>query len=184
MIPGARCRAMLAAAISIAAMSCSHRVVEVDRLPGPAVLLTVDHYNQDPELCGPYALAAVLRFYGDDADAAELAGRLYTPAVKGTLTMDMYLEAYRRGYVSTQGPGGPAGVRRRLDSGIPVIILLKYPALLGGVGHYVVVTGYSNDPAGLFLLWGDGRLSWMDQRSVDTMWERTGRWMLVVEARR
>ena len=36
-------------------------------------------------------------------------------------------------------------------------------------------------PAGFFLLWGDGGESWLPERDLSEMWERSGRWMLAFD---
>jgi hypothetical protein len=121
---------------------------------------------------------------GIEADAAEMSRRLYSPGAGGTLTMDLYLEASRSGMTAEQTAGTMSGLRKQL-SVAPVIVLFRYPALVGSGGHFIVVTGYSSSSSssrgGFFLLWGDGRLSWMDEMKFDGMWSGSGRWMLTID---
>jgi hypothetical protein len=98
--------------------------------------------------------------------------------------MDLYLEAARSGLPVRQENGLTSELRKQLESG-PVIVLFRYPALLGSGGHFIVVTGYSSlvdsqSQSGFFLLWGDRRLSWMDEKRFDGMWSGSDRWMLVL----
>ncbi len=154
------------------------REVRPEAFPAAAARLAVTPYRQQPERCGPHALAAVLTFLGKPVTAEELAPALYLPSVGGTLTMDMVLAATRRGVAVRQGEGSFAEARGDLDAGVPLILLLRYPALVGGAGHYVVATGYSAAPAGLFLLWGDGRESWVAEGDLAPSWARSGSWRL------
>ena len=56
--------------------SCSLRIVEPDRVPEAVRLHNVEPYLQEPEQCGPYALAAVQNFMGIEADADEMNRKL------------------------------------------------------------------------------------------------------------
>jgi hypothetical protein len=165
--------------ITVAVVSCSRiRVVENSRFPEAAADLAVTPFNQEPEQCGPFALAAVINYLGGSADPMEMAGRLHSPSLRGTLTMDLFLEAGRRGFKAEQGAGKISAVKEHIEDGRPVILLLRYASLLGRVGHYIVVRGYSRDPAGYFVLWGDGRVSWMEEEQMTKMWRRSDNWML------
>jgi hypothetical protein len=219
-------------------ISCSLRIIEPDRFPEAVRLHDVTPYIQEPQQCGPYALAAVQNFMGLETDPAEMSGRLYSSGAGGTLTMDLYLEASRSGFAARQTAGSLSSLREQLGVA-PVIVLFRYPALVGSGGHFIVVTGYSlslmdsqkvhqtggaQDAApgvgappsagdgftppgggsrqgrdrpmqnvskipvarsfsnrnGFFLLWGDGRVSWMDEKKFDGMWSGSDRWMLEV----
>lgn len=164
-------------------ISCSLRTIEPDRFPEAVRLHDVTPYLQEPQQCGPYALASVQNFMGVEADATEMSRRLYSPGAGGTLTMDLYLEASRSGLVVEQVDGSMSSLRKQLAVA-PVIVLFRYTALVGSGGHFIVVTGYSSSSSssrgGFFLLWGDGRLSWMDEMRFDGMWSGSDRWMLVV----
>jgi len=162
--------------------SCSLRIVEPDRFPEAVRLHNVEPYVQEPEQCGPYALAAVQNFMGVEADAEEMSRRLYSPGAGGTLTMDLYLEAVRSGLPARQASGTISKLRDGLDSD-PVIVLFRYPELVGGSGHFIVVTGYSLEDSGFFILWGDGGLSWMDERRFQGMWSESGKWMLLFDGK-
>jgi hypothetical protein len=117
---------------------------------------------------------------GIEADAGEMSRRLYSPGAGGTLTMDLYLEASRSGLAAKQKDGSLASLKEQLVL-TPVIVLFRYPALAGSGGHFIVVTGYSSTSKGYFILWGDGIVSWMDEKRFDGMWSGSGRWMLVLE---
>jgi ABC-type bacteriocin/lantibiotic exporter with double-glycine peptidase domain len=158
--------------------ACSMRLTSMNDFPEAVRLHDVAPYDQDPNLCGPYALAAVLNYMGEKADPAEIASRIHSPGAGGTLTMDLYLEARRRGVAVQQTNGTLQWLYEEMETGRPVIVLLKYPGLGRTQGHFVVVSGYSLDPEGLFLLWGDGRLSWMTGNRFLGLWTGSGFWSL------
>jgi len=164
-------------------LSCTIRSTEPGRLPKAARIYDVDPYLQDPEQCGPFALAALFNHIGIEADAGQLTQKLYSPGAGGTLTMDLFLEARRRGLDTKQIQGSDDTLENELRDHGPVIVLLKYPGLGGSAGHFILVTGYSSDPGGFFLLWGDGRLSWMKRDRFDPLWSRSGFWMLTVHGK-
>ena len=158
--------------------ACSVRLTSPGSFPEASRVHDVAPYKQEPHLCGPYALAAVLNFLGVETNPAEMAGRVFSPGAGGTLTMDLFLESRRRGVDARQIKGTPEGLHREMEKGPPAIILLRYPGTGGTLGHFVVVTGHSTDPAGFFLLWGDGRLSWMDEGRFEGFWSGSGFWAL------
>jgi len=159
-------------------LSCTIRLTEPDRFPEAVRLHDAGSYMQDPEQCGPFALAALLRYMGIEADPDQLVQKLYSPGAGGTLTMDLFLEARRRGLDTKQQKGSEDTLVKELRDHGPVIVLFKYPGLSGSVGHFILVTGYSSDPGGFFLLWGDGKLSWMEPGRFHRLWSGSEYWML------
>lgn len=166
---------LFVASLSIA---CGTPLVKSGSAPFPVVKLNIEPYTQEPEKCGTEALAVVMKYLGIDADPADLAERLYIPGVRGTLTIDLFLEARRNGFPVNQGEGSFTDVRSDLASGYPLLILVRYPALKGDIGHYIVVTGYTEHPAGYFLLWGNGEESWMKETDLGKLWTKSGWWHL------
>lgn len=160
--------------------ACSVRLTSPEDLPVATKLLGIAPYDQEPQLCGPYALAAVLKYLGKGADPVEIAERIHSPGAGGTLTMDLYLEARRRGVTVQQGGSTLNWLYGEIRAGMPAIALFKYPGLGRSTGHFVVVTGYSIDPAGFFILWGDNRLSWMSEDRFTGLWSGSGFWLLSV----
>lgn len=161
-------------------LSCSLRLTEPDRFPEAVRKHDVGPYLQEPELCGPYALASLLNYLGIEADANQMAERLYSPGAGGTLTMDLYLEAVRNGLETRQFSGSDSILVKELEEYNPVIVLFKYPGLKERTGHFILVSGHSADPHGFFVLWGDGRLSWMKRERFNELWSGSGSWMLTV----
>jgi ABC-type bacteriocin/lantibiotic exporter with double-glycine peptidase domain len=162
---------------------CSLRLTAPERFPDPVRLFQVVPYEQEAKLCGPYALAAVLDYLGINADPLEISRRIYSPGAGGVLTMDLYLEARRLGAHVRQDSGTLRGLYQEMDTGAPAIVLLRYPALGRSPGHFVVIAGYSDDPPGFFVLWGDGGLSWIDEKRLEALWSKSGFWALFFKKR-
>jgi hypothetical protein len=159
-------------------VACSVRLTAPEDFPEAIRLHEVVPYDQEPHLCGPYALAAVLNYLGKEADPVEIAERIHSPGAGGTLTMDLYLEARRRGVMVQQGGSTLKRLYGEVEAGMPAIVLFKYPGLSSSPGHFLVVTGYSIEPAGFFILWGDNRLSWIDEKRFEGLWSASGFWVL------
>ena len=139
--------------------ACSLRLTSPGSFPKASRIHEVVPYKQEPRLCGPYALAAVMNYMGVEADPEEMAARIFSTGARGTLTLDLFLESLRRGVEARQIRGTLEELHLQMEKGLPAIVLLRYPGTGGTPGHYVVVTGHSRDPGGFFLIWGDGRLS-------------------------
>ena len=184
MRPGGRFRLITGLAFIPLLLSCSIRLTEPERFPDAVRLHDVVPYTQEPEQCGPYALASLLEYMGIRTDPAGLSSRLYSPGAGGTLTMDLFLEAGRQGLDARQVRGSAGQLRDEIRENNPVIVLLNYPGLSRKAGHFVLVAGYSDHPPGVFLVWGDGKLSWMNQEKFDTFWSGSESWMLTVRAKR
>ena len=164
-------------------LSCSIRLTAPDRFPEAVRKHEVTPYQQNPEQCGPFALASLLNYLKIEADPNLLAERLYSPSAGGTLTMDLYLEAVRKGLEARQLSGSNSILVKELKEFNPVIVLFKYPGLKGRTGHFVLVSGFSVDPDGFFLLWGDNKLSWMKGEQFQRLWSGSGYWMLAVHSK-
>ena len=159
------------------------RLTEPDRFPEAVRKHEVGPYLQEPEQCGPFALASLLNYLEIEADPNLLAKRLYSPGAGGTLTMDLYLEVGRNGLEARQLSGSDNILVKELEKYNPVIVLFKYPGLKGRTGHFILVSGYSVDPHGFFLLWGDGKVSWMKLDQFRKLWSGSGSWMLTARGK-
>lgn len=159
-------------------VACTVRVTSPERFPDADVFLGVVPYEQEPLMCGPYALAAVLNYLGIKTDPLEVAGATYSPGAGGVLTMDLYLESRRRGVESRQVEGTGGTLRAELKKGFPAIVILRYPGFRGSNGHFVVVNGFSGGSPGFFLLWGDGKVSWMEEERFMDFWSAAAFWAL------
>lgn len=106
----------------------------------PAVRLRVPFHQQEEGHCGEAALAMLLDHAGTPADPALLRQRLHLPALNGTVTDLMVLVARDLGAAARRlNPPDRAAAGKAMTA--PMAALLG-PFSPGGVGHYVVVTGF------------------------------------------
>lgn len=150
--------------------------------PVPAAAVTVPgvpFVAQTARDCGPAALAMVLGFFGEAASLEELTARLYHPGAEGTFTLDLLLEAKRRGLEARQIRGDLETLRATLAQGRPLLVFLD----VGRVSwaprwHFAVAIGLA--PDGVVLHSGDRAAVTLSVDRFLAAWARTDHWALDV----
>ncbi len=139
-----------------------------------ALAIGVPFIAQKPNYCGPAALAMIANFYGHPVTQDEIAGSIYLPEIRGTLTADLAGYAQRFGLWTRQYRGTRADLHQKLSAGVPMIVLGK----LGNRYHYFVVLDYRD---GELLVHSDTRPN-LRLREDDFLrwWNRADRWTLLV----
>ena len=135
--------------------------------------------------CGPGSLSVVLNALGDAVSEAELAATLPPAPGGGTLSLDLLLAARRRGFSASLGAGSDDAVRREIQQGRPVILMLRLlnaPGRSGDVYHYVVVDGHDPRRRLFRMQFGDGRARWAGLGQIEGAWRGAARAMLTVSA--
>jgi tetratricopeptide (TPR) repeat protein len=137
-------------------------------------VLEVPFIAQQPNYCGPAALAMLANYYGQPVTQDEIAGAIYLPEIRGTLTADLADYAQRCGLWVRQYRGNRADLCQKLAAGVPLIVLGK----LGINEHYFVVLAYRD---GEFTVHSDTRAN-LHLREDDFLrwWNRADRWTLLV----
>ncbi|WP_161807405.1 cysteine peptidase family C39 domain-containing protein [Geoalkalibacter ferrihydriticus] len=123
--------------------------------------------------CGPAALASLLAHRGRDIPLEQIEGYVYDERLGGSLLADMQNFAQGQGLETRTGRGDIALLRRMVDAGRPVAVLVEM-----GFGplrrpHYLVVFGYD---AERFLV-HDGRTAglFMASEELQRRWETMNR---------
>lgn len=138
-----------------------------------AFALKVPFIAQEPNQCGPAALAMVAGYYGHPVMQNEIAGAIYLPEIRGALTSDLTGYARRFNFFARQYRGNATDLRQKLAAGVPLIVLGKF----GRNVHYFVVLDF-----------GDTVLVHSDTRAELSLpaeeflrrWDRADRWTLLV----
>jgi tetratricopeptide (TPR) repeat protein len=134
--------------------------------------------------CGPGSLSLVLSFYGDAVSEADLAASLPRARGGGVLSVDLLLEARRRGFDADLVTGTPEAVRDEIFAGRPTILMLRLMHAPGhDVYHYVVADGFDPSRQLCRLQFGDGRLRWVPPASLERGWKAAGYALLLVRPR-
>lgn len=129
--------------------------------------------------CGPAALASLLAHAGKAFAPEDIGREVYDARLGGSLLADMENFARRQGFSTRSGRGDLDLVRRRVDAGRPLAVLVDL-----GVGplrrpHYLVVIGYDESR---FLVY-DGRTAgtFMAAGELERRWNAMNRLYLYLQ---
>ncbi|MDE1989401.1 MAG: PA2778 family cysteine peptidase [Betaproteobacteria bacterium] len=152
-------------------------------LPGslPAVvrLAGVPFFPQQEYQCGPAALATTLSYSGVAVSPQDLAPQVYTPALKGSLQLDLIGSARRHDRIPYRIAPTQAALFEELAGGNPVLVLQEVGPLVSTEWHYAVVVGYDRTAGEVILQSGPERALRMTWPDFDRSWARGERWGLV-----
>lgn len=101
--------------------------------------------KQASNFCGPASLESVLKFYGVPGDQDTIARSVYSQGLKGSLVTDLENYARSKGMKTTLSQGSLDDIKRLVDEGRPVIVLVDLGFWVVSKPHYLVVTGYAGD---------------------------------------
>jgi Flp pilus assembly protein TadD len=127
-----------------------------------------------------------LSSYGDPVSEAALAAALPTAPGGGVLSVDLLLEARRRGFDASLIAGTPEAVRDEVLAGRPAILMLRMlhtPGAGHDVYHYVVADGFDPRRQLYRVQFGDGRPRWVPPGSLEKGWKAAGHALLLVRPR-
>ncbi len=114
------------------------------------IIRDVPFYPQEMLQCGPASLSEVFNFWGIKISPKEIAREIYSKSARGTLTMDMVLFPEKKGFAVRQYQGNLEDIRKNIDSGHPLIVLVDYGFSVYEKNHFMVVLGY-RETASLFI---------------------------------
>src|SRR5215210_437470 len=153
--------------------------------PGPQahVLTGVPVRSFGLKSCGAGSLSAVLGYHGEPVTLEELDTVLPKGRNDGVVTLDLVLEARRRGYDARLVEGTPELVERELLEGRPVILMLEVldaPGQRRDLYHYIVADGVEPSSGRVRVQLGDGKQRWTTFERLDNAWRSTRRTTLLI----
>ena len=138
----------------------------------------VPFFAQDTQMCGPAALASVLGYYkegsGSAASLEEIAAKVFSEKLDGTLSLDMLLYARSVGFNAEVYSGGFEDLKEKLDRGVPLILFINLGVDLYPIGHYIVLVGYSDTEGVVIAHSGLEREEVYSYGRLKRAWKRTG----------
>jgi len=138
----------------------------------------VPFFVQEAYQCGPASLAGVLNFFGVTITPAEIAAEVFSSSARGVLGIDLALYAQKKGLQSDFYRGDTEDLRRQIDSGRPVIVLVDYGFWVYERGHFMVVVGYND--TGFIVNTGASRMKFIANADFASPWRKAGFWTLVI----
>ena len=147
---------------------------------GSTELRDTPFFPQTQHQCGPAALATVLAASGVQVTADELTDKVYLPARRGSLQVEMQAAPRSYGRLSLVLPRNLDAVVAELDAGRPVLVLHNYGLPFWPRWHYAVVVGYDGARDRLILRSGRKQRQEMRARHFMVFWHHAGQWAQVV----
>jgi hypothetical protein len=130
--------------------------------------------------CGPAALATVLGSSGVAVTAEELVPRVYLPARRGSLQLEMTAAPRDFGRLPLVLPRHLESIVAELEQGRPVLVLHNYGWRWWPRWHYAVVIGYDPVQDVFILRSGRNPRQRMRSRHFLVYWRQAERWAMVV----
>jgi ABC-type bacteriocin/lantibiotic exporter with double-glycine peptidase domain len=152
--------------------------------PAPSNTLYISGVPFFPQLadqCGPASLAAVLNYWGKGVTPDEIATAIYSPRLKGTLSLDMWQYAQNQQLQADMRKGSIEDLERHLTNHIPVIAFLNLGFDWLPVGHFVVVVGLDQMDRAIITYNGKTQNSRISYDRFLHAWQKTNYWTLVVQ---
>src|SRR4030043_55537 len=106
------------------------------------IIANVPFHPQEMYQCGPASLSEVISFWGTGVSPEEIAEEIYSTSAKGTLTIDMILYGKKKGFNVSQYQGSFDDIKKNIDSGVPLVVMVDYGFLVYQKNHYMTVFGY------------------------------------------
>jgi ABC-type bacteriocin/lantibiotic exporter with double-glycine peptidase domain len=155
--------------------------VKVPTVKGPETLRLIQNvpfYPQETYQCGPASLAGVLNYWGLPVSPEVVAVEIYSPSAKGTLNVDLVSYAQEKGFKATPYSGNVEDIKKKIDSGLPLIVLVDYGFWVYQQNHFMVILGYNEE--GILANSGREQHKFISLRSFLKTWERTKFWTLLI----
>jgi ABC-type bacteriocin/lantibiotic exporter with double-glycine peptidase domain len=147
--------------------------------PGKGIIIEkVPFFAQETYQCGPASLAGVLNYWGLSITPAEIAADVFSSSARGTLGIDLALYAQKKGFQSDFYRGNTEDLRKQIDSGHPVIVLVDYGFWVYEKGHFMVIVGYNDD--GFIVNTGPSQMKFIANDDFTGPWQKAGFWTLVI----
>ncbi|MBA2673022.1 PA2778 family cysteine peptidase [Ramlibacter sp.] len=148
-------------------------------VPERIELTRVPFFPQDDYQCGPAALATALAYSGVDVKPEALVDKVWLPARKGSLQLEMLAAPRGYGRVSMRLPLRYGELLREVAAGNPVVVLQDV-GVLGKTWHYAVVNGFDYSTGSVFLRSGRQPRQEMSFTAFERSWLKGNYWAMVV----
>jgi ABC-type bacteriocin/lantibiotic exporter with double-glycine peptidase domain len=132
-----------------------------------------------PNDCGAAALASLLAHRGLELPLATIDAAVYTPVLRGSLLADLENFATGQGFATRSGRGDLELLRRQIDAGRPLLVLLETGRGLWSQPHYLVVFGH--DPRRLLVHTGVAGGVFIAAEEFERRWSRMNRLYLYLD---
>jgi len=143
------------------------------------IIPEVPFYAQEAYQCGPASLAGVMNYWKTGVTPDEIAGDIYSKSARGTLNIDMALYPQKKGFIAEQYSGNMNDLKKNIDSGYPLVVMVDYGYWMVQANHFMVVIGYNDD--GIIVNSGKDERKFVSEEDFIKTWEKTKFWTLKIK---
>lgn len=143
------------------------------------IIENVPFYPQETYQCGPASLAGVLNYWNIPVKPDDIAKDIFSENAKGTLSIDMVMYAQKKGLSAFQYKGSLEDLKKNIDAGCPLIVLVDYGISFYQANHFMVVVGYNEN--GVIVNSGKDNNIFIPNKDFLKIWERAGYWTLLIK---
>jgi ABC-type bacteriocin/lantibiotic exporter with double-glycine peptidase domain len=154
----------------------------VQKIPESSRNHIIDHvpfYPGEADQCGPVSLAGVLNYQGVSVTPEEISRAVFSKSAGGTLNIDMMLYTRKKGLHAEQYKGSLDDIRKNINLGYPLIILVDYGFSFYQRNHFMVIVGYNEH--GVIVNSGDTREQFVQEQDLLKIWKKTDFWTLLIK---
>ncbi len=144
-----------------------------------ATILNVPFFSQTDYACGPTALAEVYSYWGLSIPVEKIINEFDITAHKGALTIDLLIHAKKQGFNVRTETGTLERLKKLIESGVPVIVMLDIGFSIVQKNHFVTVVGYGRK--GFYVHDGKTKNRLFPYKEFEEKWKRADHWMLVIK---
>jgi ABC-type bacteriocin/lantibiotic exporter with double-glycine peptidase domain len=152
---------------------------EIPEAKNTRIIENVPFYSQESYQCGPASLASVLNYWGVNVTPDDIAKEIFSESARGTLNIDMVLYTQRMLLDAAQYRGSIEDLKKNVESGYPLVVLVDYGFSLYQVNHFMVVVGYNEN--GVIVNSGRDKGKFISEKYFIKAWERTKYWTLLIK---
>lgn len=135
---------------------------------------------QEPDFCGPAALAMALQQSGTSSTQDDLAQKVFLPSRTGTLQTEMLAGPRHFGVVAYELDGRLTTLLKATEQGRSPIVLLNLGLSWAPRWHYALVMGYDLDHGDIVLRSGTQARQSMPLRTFEYTWARSQHWSMLL----
>ncbi len=143
------------------------------------IIPDVPFFAQEAYQCGPASLAGVMNYWNAGITPDEIAREIYSKPAGGTLDLDMVIYPQRKGMLAEQYSGGMDDLRKNIDAGHPLVVLVDYGFWMLQSNHFMVIIGYNE--RGVIANSGKEKAVFIAEKDFLKTWERTKFWTLLIK---
>ncbi|MTI62769.1 MAG: tetratricopeptide repeat protein [Methylophaga sp.] len=149
-------------------------------IPSRHELTEVAFFPQEKYQCGPAALATVLNRQHIAVTPDELVDKVYIPARKGSLQIEMIATARSYDLLTYKLASNLGDILREVASGRPVLVFQNLALEWVPQWHYAVVVGYDLNQQQLILRSGTSKRHLIPFSTFERTWQRADHWAYVL----